>query len=645
MLFRLFRRTMDDRRGAVAILTALSIPVLLGMAGLVAEFGHGLLAKVEDQRVADLAAFEAASVYNTTGSTTSMQSAASAAASLNGVSGGVTATLTSSPTGDGAQAVKVVVSTTVPLLLSRVLGSGPNLPVDATAYAEIKPGANGCIMALNKSGTGVTLSGATSVTATGCAVASNATVAVPCGTTITTVTVDYNSISAPSEPCNGIRPPTGGSLSLVKTAIADPLAGNAAVTAATGRVSTAAQLTSPAGPSVSGGTSVNFAYSPSSTQSQLTADGCSGTFSSPTWTVTCPSGGTYTFGAITLGGGITVNFNTGGSASTTYDFSGAISNSGAALNFGPGTYNISGGITTGGGTTTTFGAGTFNIGQSATACNGAGRYSICNGGTTLSFAGPSAFVLAAGVYNKGGSTLTIGSGVGNSFQVGASSDGNALYIGGGATTVLGDGSSSSVFQFAGNINVASGGGSCTQLGLAGQHDVNGYMSMAGGTVLGAGVYTASGYVALGANGGGDVSCFGSTVGISGTGVTLVAGGSTTPASGTCTGQAFCVAAGYGHVGLTAPSSGATANLVVVGPSSSANTAGAAFAEGASNTSFSGAFYFPNGPVSLSGGSSIGNGAGQCLELIGSQVSLSGGSAAASSCFAGSATTNVVALVQ
>jgi hypothetical protein len=74
-----------------------------------------------------------------------------------------------------------------------------------------------------------------------------------------------------------------------------------------------------------------------------------------------------------------------------------------------------------------------------------------------------------------------------------------------------------------------------------------------------------------------------------------------------------------------------ANLVVMGPTASGVTTGATFAEGASNTSISGAFYFPYGPVTLSGGASVGNGTGQCLELIGSQITLSGGTTLASTC--------------
>ena len=97
------------------------------------------------------------------------------------------------------------------------------------------------------------------------------------------------------------------------------------------------------------------------------------------------------------------------------------------MTFGPGTYNIAGGLTTSGGTTTTFGAGTFNIGRSASTCGGAGKYSICHQGTNLTFGGPSTFVLQGGINNKGGSALTLGAGSTNSYNIGASSDGNALY--------------------------------------------------------------------------------------------------------------------------------------------------------------------------------------------------------------------------
>ncbi len=642
----MFATLLRDRRASVSIVGALILPLLIGMVGLVAEFGHGLMTKVEDQRVADMAAFAGATAYNATASTTTMTSVIDKVASLNGItSADVAGSLVTSPSGDGNQAVKVIISTSNSLVLSQVIGSAATLPVSGIAYAELRANAAGCVIALNSGGAGVALSGGTSVTADACAVDSNATVGVPCGDTITTIAVAYDSSSAPSQPCGGIQPPAGtGAVKILKTLTADPLLGNSGVSTATSRISAVSALTSPRGPNVTSGGDINFAYNLSSTQAQAAADGCSASFSSKTWTLTCSGESSYNFGNITLGGGISLNFNTGGSSSTTYNFSGSINNTGSVVNFGPGVYNIAKGVATGGGTTTTFGAGVYNIGAGANLCTNGVPYSICNTGDKLTFGGPSTFVLAAGVYNRGGEILTLGSGNTNSFNIGAASDGNSINVGGGSMTTFAD-AIGGLFQLAGNLNMGSGGGSCLTIGAASQHDINGSVTTAGGTIMGAGVYTVNGPIELGGSGGGDVTCNGSTVGMDAAGATFVTSGIHTPTSGSCAGSAFCIAAGYNHVVLTAPTSGPTAQLAVIGPTSSSNTSGAAFTEGASNTSISGAFYFPYGPISLTGGASVGNGAGQCLELIGSQVTLAGGTAAASTCISSATTSSSVVLVQ
>jgi hypothetical protein len=567
-----------------------------------------------------------------------------------------------------------------------VLWSRSSLPVSVSSYAELKGGAPGCIMALNTGGTGVTLSGGTAVSAPNCAVTSNNTVSVPCGTTITTKNVEYYSTSAPSEPCSGIQAPSGETLTITRGESTDPLAGTSGVTTATSRLTTVAALTAPAAPTVSGGTAVSFGYSTTTTQSALTADGCSGTFSGNIWTVTCGgsgvntsgSGSTFTFGAISLSGGITVNFNVSGNSAITYNFNGQICDSGTALHFGNGIYNIKGGVASGGGSNTTFGYGTFNIGaitSSSNPCGATTGYSIYNTGSVMTFGSStnaSSFSLQGGLDNTGGETLVLGasctngssactgtsssntftSATGNSFNIGAASNGDALDMGGGATTYLGDATGTNV-EFVGNVNVSSGGGSCLWIGAANEHDVKGFFATAGGNTLGAGQYTITQYAALGGNGGGDVTCGGSTVGMYANNVTFVLGGSSTDSSScaSVSSTAFCVGAGYGHVTLIAPGSGsATAGLVVIGPTSSSNTAQASFGEGASNTSLSGAFYFPYGAISLSGAASVGNGSGQCLMFIGSQVTLSGGSALGSTCtdipgYGGSSTSGTVALVQ
>jgi hypothetical protein len=630
----------------VSIIGALILPVLVGMAGLVAEYGNGVLARTQDQRVADLAAYAGALAYSSSNSTTTMTSVINNVASLNGIpSADVTGSVVTSPTGDGNQSVEVVVNTTVPLVISRVLNTGTTLAVQGTAYAEMKANSAGCIIALNTAGTGITMTGGTSISAAACAVDSNNSISVHCGDTITTTNVNYDG-SAPSDSCTGIQAPAGKTLTEKHTLTADPMAGNSGVSTATARLATVTAMTSPAAPVVTGGTAVAFSSSVAAVQAALTADSCSGTYASSTWTVTCASGGTYHFGAITSSGGITVNFNTGGSAATTYDFSAGINNTGTAMTFGLGTFNVAGGVTSKAGTTTTFGAGTFNIGESASACNGAGKYSVCNLGT-MTFGGPSSFTLQGGVYVKGGQTMTFGSGSTNSFNIGASSDGNAYYGNGGAITRFGDATGSGdVFQMVGAVNVSSGGGSCLYLGAAAQHDINGPLETAGGTDLGAGVYTVHGYISLGGNGGGDVTCWGSVVGMNAPGVTLVTDGSSTPASGTCSGQAFCLAAGYSNVTLSAPTTGTTEDLAVIGPISSGNTAGAVFANGAANTSISGVFYMPHGAVTMSGAATLGNGSSACLELIGSQVTLSAGTATGTTCVgAGGSTSASVILVQ
>ncbi|MGA0530575.1 pilus assembly protein TadG-related protein [Hansschlegelia sp. KR7-227] len=685
----------------MTILAAVFLPLLIGVAALVAEFGSGLLTKVEYQRVADLAAYAAAKAYSAANDSAKMTAAAQRLAGLHGVpAANVTATLVASPKGGSNTTVEVTIEGESVLALAKVIGYRANLTIAASAYAEISAQANACIIALKTSGSGITLSGGTKITAPNCGVASNVSITTPCGTSIVTKAVSYNT-TPPSQPCAGaISAPSGSTLTITKKETTDPLAGESAVTTATSRLSVVAGQTGPSAPtlaSVPTGTNIDFAWDQNGTKAAATAAKCTASWSQPTWTLTCPSGGTYNFGKISVGGGITVNFNTGGTAATTYTFSDVLTNAGggSVITFGPGVYNMAkgfyanntttfgagtynigatpsgtcsggysvcftngtltfgagtfklpGGVWTGGGTTTTFGAGTFNLGAGTANCSPGAGYSICHNGGTLTFGGPSTFEMSGGIYNNGGSTLTFGSGSTNSYRIGASSAGDSINVGGGSKTTFADAAGSSgLFQLAGNLNVTSGGGSCMTLPAAAQHDIKGFFNSAGGTILGAGVYTVRGYIAFGANGGGDVYCNGSTVGVKGVGVTLVTGGESTVSGSGCTNVALCLGSGYGNVSISAPTSGATAKLAIVGPTTSSKTMGASLTGGAS-ASLAGALYFPNGPISMSGGASLGNAAGQCLEIIASQITLTGGTAAGSLCFGGATSGGGgVALVQ
>lgn len=629
----MLRKLFGDERAAISIIAAVSLLIVLGFSALAVDFGRGLLQRSNNQRVADLAAYGAALVYNSSGSSSSGVGAAGNIAALNGIGSGVAAALVSSPSGDGNQAMQVTVTSNVPLYLARVLTRDTSLAVGATAYAEIKAGNPACIIALNGSGTGVKLSGGTTVTADDCSVASNNAVTLTGGTKITTKTIDYGT-SYSVTGGSSIVPPAGtASVTYSKSTTADPLSSNSAVSTAAARIGTVASITSPSAPSVTIPASSTTTAFTTSGVTGLPA-GCSDVYNSTTkvYAVTCS--GTATFGTITASkvtitlqtsSGNTYNFNQAwpisgvtlaGSGGTygfkaglttsgtttlpagTYNVVGSIS-LGGTTTFGAGTYNVTTGITANGGSTTTFGAGTFNLGANSSSCGNKGptSVSICNSGTSLTFAGPNTFVLAGGIYNGGGASLTLGSGSSsNSYNIGKASDGNSINVGTSKMMNLADASGGGIFQTAGNIS--SGGGSCLVVPAAAEHDINGSIDASGGTYLGSGIYTIDGYFALGKSSGGDVSscpAAGTTTGLNALAVSLVISGTS---SVTCNGtvaSAFCLGAGYSTVNLTAPGSGSTDGLAVVGPQSSSYTAGAAFTTGASNTRISGLSIFRTAP--------------------------------------------------
>lgn len=150
------RKLLCDERAAISVLGAVSLAAVIGISALVTEYGHGLLQRSDNQRVADLAAYGGAlaynKVYNATGSvasaTTSGESAATKIAALNGLTGdGITVTpaFVTSPRLDGNTAMQVTVTANLPMYVAEVLLASTTLPVRATSYAEIVPAAPGSV--------------------------------------------------------------------------------------------------------------------------------------------------------------------------------------------------------------------------------------------------------------------------------------------------------------------------------------------------------------------------------------------------------------------------------------------------------------------------------------------------------------------
>lgn len=618
---------VGGERGSVTVSSALVLPVILGVAGLGIEFGDALVTRAETQRVADLAVHAGILAYGS-GDAAAMTVAVRNMAILNGVepdeiSAEVDVNNAAGPV------VRVTITTPRPLILAQLVSAENSLNVTVQSAAMLDQGAPACVQALNPTGTGITMSGGTSITTTGCAVASNASVTASGSANIVTSDLTYDSASAPSVTGGAsITSPGGGPAKIIRASAPDPLAESEAIALARSQLVRVAAMAAPMKPTVTSGPNIDFGWNVQITQQQAIAVGCTASFSGSTWTFACPAGSSVNLGNLTIGGGLNLNFGTAAVAGTTYSFSGFIRNSGNTMRFAPGTYNIAGGLFTGGGTTTTFAAGTFRIGRAVTACNGAGNYSICNVATLL-FEGPSVFELEGGMMNT--ATATLGTGQSNSFRIGPASTGTALRFDGGSTTTLGGATGAGVFQVVGKI--ATSGSSCLEIGAAANHDIAGSLDISGGLIAGSGVYAIDGFMHLGASAGGSAWCQGQSTSLRALDVTyLLSGKGLSGSNQNCNGQAaFCASSGYSSMQIVPPTSGPFAKLAVVGPLSASVTAGASFEGGAHGGQIAGTFYFPNGPVSLSGGASAsGSGAG-CLQIIGASVTLSGGTSIASEC--------------
>jgi len=513
-----------------------------------------------------------------------------------------------------------------------MISAEQSLDVTVRSAATLDHGQPACVQALDPDGTGVTLSGGTSITTKGCAVSSNAAVSLSGSSKVVTETLSYDSDTAPVITGGAsVTAPDGGAAKILRASAPDLLADSTAVSLARSRLAMLAAMQPPAMPAVVSGPDIEFGYTVAATQKQAIAAGCTASLSGNTWAFACPSGGTVNLGNLTIGGGLGLEFALGGTPDTRYTFSGSIRNTGTTMRFGPGSYDIAGGVFAEGSSTTLFGAGTYRIGRAATSCGGAARYSICNTGTMV--IGDAALIeLEGGILNSSSLSLAPGTGQGNSFRIGPASNGDAMTLGGGSTTIFGDAiGTGRTFDVVGNI--VTGASSCLSIGAAANHDIAGHLDLKGGVVFGSGLYTIDGYLHLGASGGGSTWCDGANISMKALGVTFILSGKGLVGSNqNCKGQsAFCASSGYDSMQIVPPSSGPFANIAVLGPLSPGVSAGAAFEGGAYGGQISGAFYFPNGPISLSGGASASGAAAGCLQMVGATVTLSGGTSIASEC--------------
>lgn len=174
-----FSSFMRDRRGNVAVIFALSLPVLIGGAGLGVETSYWYFQSLQLQSSADAAAY-AGELEKLAGSSTSAITAvASGSATDNGfvAANGTLEVFTPPSSGPNTQAnaVEVILHQNMPRYFTAIFSSAP-VVISARAVAKSSVTSMACMLALDGSASKALLfSGNANLSLKGCAVMSNST--------------------------------------------------------------------------------------------------------------------------------------------------------------------------------------------------------------------------------------------------------------------------------------------------------------------------------------------------------------------------------------------------------------------------------------------------------------------------------------
>lgn len=647
-------------RGAVAVIGAFSLTALLGIGAISVDLARGYSQLISNQRAADAAALGAALAYSGANANEAiLLPAAQDLAIANGLKNAmVSATVVNDVPSAGAKAVKVTITTPVPFAVATALGYRGSYDVGATAYASLSAPsqiAPPCILALASTGTGIATSGGATIDTPDCSVVAVADIANR-GTRIAAKNIvsgagsvlnDWGTLTTSllryagtfTNPSWNANVPASDKRLNAATTITDPLANNADLAAARQAIGTSVPPRAIANPVTPGGADWVISWTPSSNVAGF-QKGSSGNFVIPA--------GNYTIGRLTIGGGLTVKFESG---STITVANGVSIGGGSPVTFGDVNLSVNGGfdsgssgVTMGNGSlaigsgtikfqgTNSFGNGpvTFNdtlsLGGGSYLTLGAGNHSFgalsIGGGGWLKM-GAGDLDVRSGINVGGGSTVAAGAG---DYRIGADASGNAITLSGSGIFIMGDGA----FSAGGHINTA--GGSRLVFGRTANHLIKGNMTIAGSVLFGTSRYTIAGNLTNGTGGTkwpyADTNVTGQTYGttlegvdvtgydVAGINVSFVLSGTVNLGGGAYT---KLIASS------TSVSGGAIADLLIDSLTSSATDWGA----GAQNV-FVGAVHLPNSDLTMSGGSTtLSN--GQCFMLITRTINATGGAAAGSAC--------------
>ncbi|PBB96048.1 pilus assembly protein TadG-related protein [Mesorhizobium sp. WSM3862] len=176
-IFRQFvsRRLRRGESGNVATIFALTLPIVVGGAGLGVETSYWYYSSLKLQATADAAAYAGALEKIQGSNTAAITTAATQSATSNGLGTG-TITVHSPPTSGpntAKKAVEVILNQNLDRMFTSIF-TQTKVPEQARAVALITDASKACVLALNPSAHQAALfSGNTSVKLTGCSVMSN----------------------------------------------------------------------------------------------------------------------------------------------------------------------------------------------------------------------------------------------------------------------------------------------------------------------------------------------------------------------------------------------------------------------------------------------------------------------------------------
>ncbi|HEX6860817.1 MAG TPA: pilus assembly protein TadG-related protein [Caulobacteraceae bacterium] len=183
-----------NNKGNVAVITALSMPILIGGAGLGVETGYWYYEQLHLQQAADAAAY-AAALEHYQGNTSEMLSSATAAAQANSYTSTTDTIAMANPSAtypSDQRTVDVTLTRDIPRAFTAIFNDTP-IHVIVKATAKYEPSSTACMLAMSKSASNaLSVAGNAGVNVSGCILSSNslspsavntqgsASVTVPC---------------------------------------------------------------------------------------------------------------------------------------------------------------------------------------------------------------------------------------------------------------------------------------------------------------------------------------------------------------------------------------------------------------------------------------------------------------------------------